>query len=101
MPYPDFEEFLAALNGRRVRYVVGGAHALVVEGFPFFFFSNEGSEPQHIHVERGDGLPKFWLQPVELVEVYQMKQQEVRQARILVEQHQALFLEKWHEYFGT
>jgi hypothetical protein len=28
---------------------------LVVEGFRFFFFSNEGFEPAHIHVEKGDG----------------------------------------------
>lgn len=34
MPYPDFEEFLAALNGRRVRYVVGGAHALAFHAVP-------------------------------------------------------------------
>jgi hypothetical protein len=27
---------------------------LVVDGFRFFFFSNEGFEPPHIHVEKGD-----------------------------------------------
>ena len=27
---------------------------LVVEGYRFFFFSNEGFEPPHIHVEKGD-----------------------------------------------
>ena len=40
---------------------------LVVEGFRFYFFSNEGTEPAHVHVEKGDGTAKFWLQPVELV----------------------------------
>lgn len=34
MAYPDFEEFLAALNARRVRYVVGGAHALAHHAIP-------------------------------------------------------------------
>ena len=34
MPYPDFEEFLAALNARRARYVVGGAHALAFHAIP-------------------------------------------------------------------
>ncbi len=38
---------------------------LVEEGFRFFFYSNEGSprEPVHIHVEKGDAEAKFWLRP--------------------------------------
>jgi Domain of unknown function (DUF4160) len=74
---------------------------LFVEGFRFFFFSNEGLEPPHIHVEYGGGLAKFWLRPVELALVHRLKQQEVRRATLLVEQHEALFLEKWNEHFGT
>ena len=27
----------------------------------FFFYSNEGSEPPHVHVESGDGTAKLWL----------------------------------------
>lgn len=32
-------------------------------GFRFFFYSNEGTprEPVHIHVEKGDAEAKFWL----------------------------------------
>jgi len=41
---------------------------LLAEGCRFFFFSNEGTEPPHIHIERGDGYAKFWLEPVELVD---------------------------------
>lgn len=34
-------------------------------GFRFFFYSNEGSprEPLHIHVEKDNGEAKFWLTP--------------------------------------
>jgi hypothetical protein len=34
-------------------------------GFRFFFYSNEGSprEPVHIHVEKDDVEAKFWLKP--------------------------------------
>ncbi len=34
-------------------------------GFKFFFYSNEGSprEPVHIHAEKGDDEAKFWIQP--------------------------------------
>ena len=39
---------------------------LRVEGYRFFFFSNEGQEPPHVHVERGDAYAKLWLGPVSL-----------------------------------
>lgn len=74
---------------------------LVEAGFRFFFFSNERFEPPHVHVARGDGLAKFWLEPVELVESYGMKRQELRQARLLVEAHQETFRERWREYFSS
>jgi uncharacterized protein DUF4160 len=74
---------------------------LLTEGLRFFFFSNEGTEPPHVHVEAGEGYAKFWLEPVELVEAHRMKHQEVRRARLLVVEHQSAFREKWREYFGT
>jgi len=32
--------------------------------YRFFFFSNEGNEPPHVHVERDDNTAKYWLDPV-------------------------------------
>jgi hypothetical protein len=74
---------------------------LLVEGFRFFFFSNEDGEPPHIHVERGDGHAKFWLDPVDLADATQLKSQELKRARLLVVQHRQHLMEKWHEYFGA
>ncbi|MFL6934518.1 MAG: DUF4160 domain-containing protein [Xanthobacteraceae bacterium] len=37
---------------------------LRVSGFRFFFYSLEGSEPAHVHIEHGDSIAKFWLNPV-------------------------------------
>lgn len=34
MPYPDFEEFVAALNAHGVRYLIVGAHALAHHARP-------------------------------------------------------------------
>jgi len=34
---------------------------LVILGWRLFFYSNEGSEPVHIHAEKGDMECKFWL----------------------------------------
>ncbi len=39
---------------------------MTVSGFRFFFYSMEGSEPPHIHVERDQSTAKFWLDPVQL-----------------------------------
>jgi len=32
-------------------------------GYRFYFFSNEGHELPHIHVDRGGNSVKFWLEP--------------------------------------
>ena len=34
MAHPDFEEFIAALNEKKVRYLIGGAHALAFHARP-------------------------------------------------------------------
>jgi len=34
---------------------------LRVHGYRFFFFSREGNEPPHIHVEQAERYAKFWL----------------------------------------
>ena len=34
--------------------------------YRFYFFSNEGTEPPHIHIKGADGEAKFWLNPVVL-----------------------------------
>ncbi len=31
------------------------------KGYRFFFFSLEGSEPPHIHVEEAENYAKLWL----------------------------------------
>ena len=77
---------------------------LVVAGFRCFFFSNEGTEPPHIHVARmkpggGGGYAKFWLAPVSLA-ASRMARQDLRRVRELVVEHQSMLRERWREYFG-
>jgi hypothetical protein len=73
---------------------------LRLRGYRFFFFSHEGTEPAHIHVESGDCYAKFWLQPVELARSVGYNSPELTRLRRLVAAHEGLFLEKWHEHFG-
>lgn len=70
------------------------------QGFRFFFFSGEGQEPPHIHVEHGDKVAKYWLQPVELASSEGFRAHELSKLRMLVIEHRNLFLEKWHEHFS-
>ena len=57
---------------------------LRVAGFRFFFYSLEGSEPPHIHVEHGDKVGKFWLDPVSLAESHGFRTHELRRVRAFV-----------------
>ena len=67
----------------------------------FFFFSNEGNEPPHIHVETAENYAKFWLEPVALAKSVGYNASELNRLRKLVEAHRSLFEEKWHEHFGN
>jgi len=69
------------------------------QGFRFFFYSNEGQEPPHVHVEKGDGEAKLWLQPVMLAHSTGFNRGELRTVRELVFEHQAAFVERWNEHF--
>ncbi|NLD38701.1 MAG: DUF4160 domain-containing protein [Desulfatiglans sp.] len=39
---------------------------LRIGSFRFHFYSDEGKEPPHIHIDTPDGECKFWLDPVRL-----------------------------------
>ncbi len=71
---------------------------LRIEGFRFFF-SAASDRSRHVHVEKGNGEAKLWLQPVELVYSYRLTPAELRRGRELTFQHQAAFVERWNEHF--
>jgi hypothetical protein len=74
---------------------------LRVGRFRFFFFSNEGQEPAHIHVKAGDDEAKFWLDPVHLAANYGFNGRELKQIQRLVEEHREELLEAWNDYFSA
>jgi hypothetical protein len=73
---------------------------LKAAGYRFFFFSNEGQEPAHIHVEQAERYAKFWLTPVSLASNVGFRSRELTALVQLVGEHRVLFQEKWNEYFG-
>jgi hypothetical protein len=73
---------------------------LRVGRFRFFFFSNEGQEPPHIHVKAGDDQAKLWLNPIALAANYGFAARELNEIARIVTEHQTELLEAWHDYFG-
>ncbi|NOT20650.1 MAG: DUF4160 domain-containing protein [Sideroxydans sp.] len=63
------------------------------------FFSDEGTEPLHIHVDTGDGECKFWLDPIRLARSRNFSPVELRRIEVVIFERQAFFKEKWHEFF--
>jgi Domain of unknown function (DUF4160) len=52
--------------------------------FRFHFYSDEGNEPPHIHVETSDGECKFWLDPVRLAKNKGIAPETIRQIERIV-----------------
>jgi hypothetical protein len=73
---------------------------LRVGRFRFFFYSNEGQEPPHIHVKAGGDEAKFWLDPIALTANYGFNGRELNEIEQLVEQHRVELLEAWNEHLG-
>ena len=69
-------------------------------GYRFFFYSAEGDEPCHVHVKKGEGDGKIWLEP-ELKEEYlvDFKSQEKKQISKIVQEQRDYFIRRWYEYF--
>lgn len=73
---------------------------LRVGPYRFFFFSNEGFESPHIHVQRDRKLAKFWLDPVRLARSTRFEAHELNEVEGLVRDNEVRLLEVWHEFFG-
>ena len=76
---------------------------LRVEGWRFFFYSNEGDprEPPHVHVRKDHCEAKFWLEPeVTLAWSDGCDARALRQVAGIVAQHRSSFIRSWHEYFA-
>lgn len=72
-------------------------------GARFFFYSNEGSprEPIHIHVQRAEAEAKFWLQPEVMVadNVVFNRRDLVEMLRV-IQDRRGEIERAWHEHFG-
>ncbi|MEO7000443.1 MAG: DUF4160 domain-containing protein [Ktedonobacterales bacterium] len=67
--------------------------------YRFFFYSNEGNEPPHVHVESGDMLGKVWLTPIEVADQDGYSDKEMRKIVEIVAANRAKMEKTWHDYF--
>ena len=72
-----------------------------IGGVRVFFFSNEGSEPAHVHVESGECYAKLWLHPVAIAPSVGYNSRDLNRLKKMVEERAAFFRERWDEHFGT
>lgn len=74
---------------------------LLINGFRFFFYSNENDEPIHVHVTKAQANGKIWLEPE--IEIAYLRgftsSQEIMIMRF-INIHAETFKQKWNEYFS-
>lgn len=70
-------------------------------GYRFYFFSNEGFEPPHIHVDKSGNTVKFWLENIVLARNVGFSAKELRTIEDKVREEREHFLEAWNEYFDN
>ena len=71
------------------------------KGYRFFFFSLEGNEPPHIHIEQAEKFAKFWLEPISFVKSRGFRSRELLELQLIIEENQMMMLEKWNGYFSN
>lgn len=76
---------------------------LYLRGWRLHFYSNEGSEPIHIHAEKGEKDCKYWLD-IELYEIreaysYNLNARDTREVRKIILQNFDEIVEAWETFF--
>lgn len=72
-------------------------------GFRFFFYANEGTprEPLHVHVSKGDHEAKLWLSPhVHIAYNDGFNAKVLRELLNVVTANKGRIEEAWHEFFS-
>ena len=68
--------------------------------YRFFFYSADGSEPPHIHVEKESKVAKYWLNPIRLQENHGLNRSDLSKITAIIEENQQNILEAWNDYFN-
>ena len=74
---------------------------LFLNGFKFFFYSNENNEPIHVHKEKADSEGKVWLEPIiTIAYLHKFSAKEVKDILNIIDDNVEQFKTKWNEFFN-
>ena len=75
---------------------------LLLLGWRLFFYTNEGSEPIHIHAKKGDMECKFWLDVESfdsaLAYSYNMTPRATKEIRRIIFGHFDYIVDQWQDF---
>lgn len=73
---------------------------LRVGPYRLFFYTGDGEEPPHVHVERDNSEAKIWLEPVRLERSGGFSANELRRIeKIVIDYHEQL-VDSWNDFFN-
>lgn len=72
-----------------------------IEGYEFFFYSNEGNEAPHVHIYIDGSELKFWLTDVVLAtQNPHVGAHKINRIAKVIRRHKNMFLGFWHDYYS-
>ena len=69
--------------------------------YRFFFYSNEGTEAPHVHVEREGHVAKLWLTPVSIRRSGGLPSHELTKIESIVLMNRDDLLREWKAFFDV
>lgn len=73
-------------------------------GWRFFFYSNEGNEPIHVHCKKGEMECKFWLDSanfeIEEAYSYNMNSSNKREVKKIIFEYFDFIEVEWNKFQG-
>ena len=72
---------------------------LIEAGFRFHFFSADGHEPPHIHVDKDGQRAKVWLADMSVAKTGGFNDADSRRMIGIIQAQRQRFLEAWNEFF--
>ncbi len=73
---------------------------LRAEGFRFFFYAKDCQEPIHVHVTKGSGLAKVWVNRLQIAASTGFRPHEETRILKIVADNQALIIARWKQFCG-
>ena len=74
---------------------------LRVDGYRFFFYSDERLEPAHVHVEHAGEEGKIWLDPVSVAYQGGLRTSELTRILRIARENQWQLRRAWNDHFGN